>query len=539
MSRRQWVWTVLLSITALWAASAIVRPILPVDETRYLTVAWEMWRTGNWAVPHLNGLPYDHKPPLLFWLIQVGWWIGGVGEFWPRLIGPIGALVSALALERLAARLWPGHEAAGRIGTLIWLSATYMAVFLTGVMFDLLLLACVSAGWLVLHRAVLEGRTWQWVAWGVLGGLAILAKGPVALVYALPPVIFLRAWAPMLRPAVNWRAVAVAGLLVAALPLGWLWSTSPTDLDGYLQKVLFDQTAQRITGAMGHPRPAYWYVALLPLLLLPWSIWPPLWKAMRCIPHLWRDRAARLPLVTAASALIVLSLVAGKQPHYLIPITALLALLVGRLLSEPQASPSLWHTVPPAVLIGGAGIVVTLAIALGGKNVPAWIAPPPWWMSLAGLLCGLILVSRWPRTVEGAVHRMALAGVAFAVIAMLGVFSVIGPRYDLEPAARYIRQAQRSGRPIGYVGHYQGEFGFLGRLPASIERIETSNQADWLIVHPTGLLVTRLKRARPGLGQQRVYQQPYKTDSLVMYRQAETGAHTIEAAGTGRAGHAP
>lgn len=100
MSRRQWLWTVIAAIAALWAASTFVRPILPVDETRYLTVAWEMWRTGDWRVPHLNGVPYDHKPPLLFWLIQAGWWMGGVSEAWPRLIGPLCGLVSALALER-------------------------------------------------------------------------------------------------------------------------------------------------------------------------------------------------------------------------------------------------------------------------------------------------------------------------------------------------------------------------------------------------------------------------------------------------------
>jgi 4-amino-4-deoxy-L-arabinose transferase-like glycosyltransferase len=39
------------------AASFSLRPLLPVDETRYLSVAWEMWLGGNWLVPHLNGVP--------------------------------------------------------------------------------------------------------------------------------------------------------------------------------------------------------------------------------------------------------------------------------------------------------------------------------------------------------------------------------------------------------------------------------------------------------------------------------------------------
>src|SRR6218665_1598985 len=44
-----------------------VRGPLPVDETRYLAVAWEMWDRGSFLLPLLNGEPYAHKPPLLFW----------------------------------------------------------------------------------------------------------------------------------------------------------------------------------------------------------------------------------------------------------------------------------------------------------------------------------------------------------------------------------------------------------------------------------------------------------------------------------------
>ena len=52
--------------TGLWAVLVAValffRPILPVDETRYVGVAWEMWLRDDFLVPHLNGDPYSHKP---------------------------------------------------------------------------------------------------------------------------------------------------------------------------------------------------------------------------------------------------------------------------------------------------------------------------------------------------------------------------------------------------------------------------------------------------------------------------------------------
>jgi hypothetical protein len=58
----------LFAIACIW-----LRPLWPVDETRYASVAWEMWLRGDFLVPYINGEPYSHKPPLLFWLIHAGW----------------------------------------------------------------------------------------------------------------------------------------------------------------------------------------------------------------------------------------------------------------------------------------------------------------------------------------------------------------------------------------------------------------------------------------------------------------------------------
>ena len=39
------------------------------DEPRYAEVAREMMETGDYLVPHLNGVVYPDKPPFFFWLI--------------------------------------------------------------------------------------------------------------------------------------------------------------------------------------------------------------------------------------------------------------------------------------------------------------------------------------------------------------------------------------------------------------------------------------------------------------------------------------
>ena len=47
-------------------AGVLLRPLAPIDETRYLAVAWEMWLSGDYFVPTRNFELYTHKPPLLF-----------------------------------------------------------------------------------------------------------------------------------------------------------------------------------------------------------------------------------------------------------------------------------------------------------------------------------------------------------------------------------------------------------------------------------------------------------------------------------------
>src|ERR1017187_9525861 len=83
----------LLAFGAIWVG-IISRALLPLDETRYVTVAWNMWLNGNWLVPMLNGQAYSHKPPLLFWLINAGWHLFGVRECWPRLVPSLFALAN-------------------------------------------------------------------------------------------------------------------------------------------------------------------------------------------------------------------------------------------------------------------------------------------------------------------------------------------------------------------------------------------------------------------------------------------------------------
>ena len=97
-----------LGYGALFAAGLAFRPLLPIDETRYLSVSWEMLLRGSYLVPTMNFEPYFQKPPMLFWLIDIAWAIVGVSR-WSALLVVFAA--SAAAFE---AGISPASESSSR-----------------------------------------------------------------------------------------------------------------------------------------------------------------------------------------------------------------------------------------------------------------------------------------------------------------------------------------------------------------------------------------------------------------------------------------
>ena len=175
----------------LWLLLIIIpivsRTLIQIDETRYVAVAWEMWVQGNWLVPHLNGEAYHHKPPLLFWLINLGWTVFGVNEWWPRLIPGLFSLGNLFLSAYIARILWPKQPRIARWVPFILLSSFLWCIFTGITMFDMLLTFFTLLGII----AILQQR------WGLLGiaiGLGVLTKGPVILLNLLPIALLIPWW---------------------------------------------------------------------------------------------------------------------------------------------------------------------------------------------------------------------------------------------------------------------------------------------------------------------------------------------------------
>ena len=76
-------------------------------EARYAMVSREMWQSGDWIVPHIGGMVYPDKPPMLFWSIVLLSYLGsGVTEWTARLPSALAAVSTCLVTWRMGARLF-------------------------------------------------------------------------------------------------------------------------------------------------------------------------------------------------------------------------------------------------------------------------------------------------------------------------------------------------------------------------------------------------------------------------------------------------
>ena len=82
-------------------------PFFTRGEPREGLVVWEMYSSGNWILPAVNGDYIPFKPPLFHWLaLLVSFFFGRVDEFTLRFPSALLATAGVLLTCRVATRLW-------------------------------------------------------------------------------------------------------------------------------------------------------------------------------------------------------------------------------------------------------------------------------------------------------------------------------------------------------------------------------------------------------------------------------------------------
>ena len=516
MTARGGAWPGLLALWLLVLLTSLVtRPLLPVDETRYATVAWEMWLRGDFLVPYLNGEPYSHKPPLFFWLIHAGWWLFGVHEWVVRAIAPAIALLTLLATANLARKCWPDDVVTARLAPWIVFGSIFFTAFFSWVQIDLLLVlftVLAVTGIVIAAR----GNRAGWLLTGIAIGLGVLAKGPVMLLQVLPVALLAPLWKRDTPPLCwwSWYASVIASLMIGAvIALGWALPAAEAGGDAYREAILWGQTANRMVQSFAHAHPVWWYLPWLAVLFAPWVLLPRVWSALR-YSRPGRDEGLRLCLVWLAGAFVLMSLVSGKQVKYLLPLLPAFALLFARVTSGTDRGDSRYRPwLPAAVLLVCGGLFMVLPRTL---DQAPWISNvQPLW---GGLLVAAAIVMVLLRPVSMARYpaRMTLFSVFVVGVIYAGIFRTAAPAYDVQAVSRVIAAAQAAGRRVASVAHYHGQFGFVGRLLQPLVQLDSDSALAWAALHPDDLLVVMTGKTAEQYPKA-VFTQPYRSGYLAVW----------------------
>ncbi len=492
---------------AVVAAAILLRPHLPVDETRYLAVAWEMWRDGNFLVPHLNGETYSHKPPLLFWLMKLGWAVFGINDWTPRLVAPLFGLGTLALTGTLAARFWPEDTRAAKLAPLILFGSVFFALFTTLTMFDLILAFFAVLALLGLVSAAQGQLVRGMLICGVAIGFGVLAKGPAILLHVLPVALAGPLWAPHLAGArlpssKRWYAgVAIAVLIGAAIGLAWAIPAALAGGPKFAHEIFVGQSAGRMVESFAHKRPFWWFAAWLPLLFFPWTIWPALWTAARSpglAARIGGDPGVRLCLIWFAVAFIAFSLISGKQLHYLLPEFPALALMAARLLSGASLQKTPWvGAAAPAMALFAVVLLAGLLPILPGTGrllarlegfAFAWMALP----ALAALGVAFLAWRGRLSAPESGAAALTILMAAVVVGVHLAAYPLLRAAHDLSPTANRLKAWEDAGEPIAHVAKYHGQFHFAGRLntPIAVIGLTGHDVEAWLAANAKGKVIS-------------------------------------------------
>jgi len=241
------------------------------DEPRYAWIARDMMESHDWVTPRLYGKPWFEKPPLFYWGAGLCFKWFGVREAAARLPSAVSALLATLVLAWLAWNLYGGETARW---LLLLLPATVgMIGFSHAAATDMPFSAMFTIA--MVWAAVLLGLTRDkntpilprtpWLALILFGsflGLAVLAKGPAAIVLCGGAVFF---WALLTKRRQDalrlLHPVAIAAFCATALP--WYVLCARRNAD-FLRVFLIEHNFKRyLTPEFQHIQPFWYYIPVL------------------------------------------------------------------------------------------------------------------------------------------------------------------------------------------------------------------------------------------------------------------------------------
>ena len=428
------------------------------DEGRYAEVAREMLARRDWVTPTLNYVKFFDKPPLLYWGMAASYSVFGFNEWAARLIPALAALAGVAMTGLLGRRMFGSR--AGILGALILSTSLMWPVMARFVLTDMLfsvLVFCALGFWWLGHTAATSGERRAFLGFWVTLALAVMAKGPVAVVLVGGTIcgylLVCRQWKSL--AAMNWRWGVPLFLAIVA---PWFIAVALRNPE-FNHLFWFEQNIGRFLGegtGRDHVNGRFYLLELLPLLFFPWSVFAPvaLFSSWR---RVWpaRSPSQRAIVFLACGCvwtLLFFSVSDSKIVTYVMPVLPLFALGIGaffdRILAAPRAPRAVSASVCLLSFVLALGGVA--AFMMGPRSLRAFHLDNAWAFGLGALLLLWALALIWAiwRAEIARMLVVIIGGFTLVFIVLLLLIAAIAPSITSAPLFEIIAPGLRAGAEV-------------------------------------------------------------------------------------------
>lgn len=306
-------------------------PLFDVDEGAFSEATREMFVRHDFLSTWLNGAPRFDKPILIYWCQAFFVWILGPNEWAFRMPSALAAAGWCWAVGIFAAEQSEPAERqrAAMFGTTV--AATSLGVIFIGraatadSLLNMLITLSLFDSWRHLqsgrHAPLLRSYLWT--------GLGVLTKGPIALLVPAATTLIYCASQRRMRDWLRSVASIPGWLILLAVAVPWYAAALAIHGQAFIDGFLLKHNVERFSGSLeGHSGSIFYYVAIVPVLLLPWLVW--LLAALRRAKADMANPLRRFLWIWAAFVIGFFSLSGTKLPHYALygctPLFVLIAL---------------------------------------------------------------------------------------------------------------------------------------------------------------------------------------------------------------------
>jgi 4-amino-4-deoxy-L-arabinose transferase-like glycosyltransferase len=358
-----WAVLILLTLFVCYFSHLGAFGFIGPDEPRYAWIARDMADSGDWVTPRLYGKPWFEKPVFYYWSAALCFELFGVNEASARLPSAVCALLATLALAWLALRV--GGWQMARWVLLLLPSTVAMIGFSHAAATDMPFSAMLSVAMVCaavaldlapgnfseknppadavpldeLHEekrdsesVLRQTKKTTYLSLALFGfflGVAVLAKGPAAVILAAGAILLWVAFTKRWREASRlFHPIAIGTFFLTCLP--WYVLCARRNPEFFRVFIIEHNFNRYLTPEFQHIQPFWYYLPITIVALLPWIFWLA-WFTTRAGRKAEGGHQRSLILFLAAWGgfpILFFSLSRSKLPGYILPAVLPLVFLI-------------------------------------------------------------------------------------------------------------------------------------------------------------------------------------------------------------------